>query len=322
MTVRGSRLDSSSARARGVMASLALLACLPLATGCGRWGYSATPELEPPIAVTPDESVLDAGGRLRGAELDASLAPDSWLPAPLDAAATDASVIVDAGSALLASCDALPALASAPTLDSRLEPGLALQTVLPVQWTGPGSVPAGHTLSFAAAWHASGLYFYLQVVDPDRRPADSAAEAWQGDGVEVYVDHDADYGDAGIFDDPGTRQLIFTAPPDDTSNGERAEAYVPPLGRVAAVAAWITTPTATGYALELSVSAADLGLSSWALSAGDQVGFDLAHNISAPPGEAGVQGNRLGQYFMRADSVGAPFPFQNSRVFCTPTLLP
>jgi hypothetical protein len=179
-------------------------------------------------------------------------------------------------------------------------------------------------LSFAAAWQASGLYFYLEVVDPDRKPADAAAEAWQGDGVEVYVDHDANFGDAGIFDDPGTRQLIFTAPPDDVTNGERADAYVPPLGRVAAVATsdWITTPTATGYALELSVSAADLGLSSWTLSAGTQVGFDLAHNVSAPPSEAGVQGNRLGQYFMRADLGGAPFPFQNSRVFCTPTLLP
>ena len=187
-------------------------------------------------------------------------------------------------------------------------------------------MPAGHTLSFAAAWQPHGLYFYLQVVDPDRSPAEASTEAWQGDGVEVYVDHDALSPDAGSFDDPGTRQLIFTAPPDDSQHGERADAYLPPIGRVAAVtpADWIMTPTPTGYALELSVSAADLGLSSWTLTPGARVGFDLAHNISAPLGEAGVQGNRLGQYFLRVGPETEPafYPFQNSAVFCTPTLLP
>jgi hypothetical protein len=327
VTVNSSRLESNGARARGLMASLALVACLPSAVGCGRWGYGAMPELES-SAFAPDETpaqstVLDAGSRLLGADLDASLAPDGWILAPL-VDAVDASIITDAGAPRLASCDALPPLALPPTLDGRLEPGLALQAVEPVHWTGPGSVPAGHSLSFAAAWHADGLYFYLHVVDPDRSPADATAEAWQGDGVEVYVDHDANFADAGGFDDPGTRQLIFTAPPDGAHNGERADAYLPPSGRVAAVGAsrWITIPTATGYALELSVSAADLGLSSWTLSASARVGFDLAHNISAPAGEAGVQGNRLGQYFMRAGADGAPFPFQNSRVFCTPTLAP
>jgi hypothetical protein len=83
-------------------------------------------------------------------------------------------------------------------------------------------------------------------------------------------------------------------------------------------------PTATGYALELSVSAADLGLSSWTLTEGTQVGFDLAHDISASPDEAGVQGNRLGQYFLRVGPETSPtlYPFQNSSVFCTPILQP
>ena len=329
--MRGTRRESDSARRRSATAGLALASCVLSAQGCGRWGYGALPELEAqghtgPDTVLPEEAdVFDAGSRLLATPTDASF-PDGGSGAPLGVEPADASVIPDAGTLRLASCDELPALSTLPTLDGQLEPGLAVQLVQPAHWTGPGTVPAGHTLSFAAAWQPHGLYFYLQVVDPDRSPAEASTEAWQGDGVEVYVDHDALSPDAGGFDDPGTRQLIFTAPPDDSQPGERADAYLPPTGRVAAVAPadWSMTPTPTGYALEFSVSAADLGLSSWTLTPGARVGFDLAHNVSAPLGEAGVQGNRLGQYFLRVGPETEPafYPFQNSAVFCTPTLLP
>jgi hypothetical protein len=330
--VRGRRWQSSSASLRGAAAAIALAVSAPSAQGCGRWGYGALAEFEPGghagsstfIPEQTSEAALDAGSTLLATPVDASIARE--IPEPFALGPGDASIIADAGTLRLASCDELPPLATPPTLDGQLEPGLGLQPVQPAHWTGPGSVPAGQTLFFAAAWLPHGLYFYLQVEDPDRNPADGSTEPWQGDGVEVYVDHDAVSSDAGSFDDPGTRQLIFTAPPDDVQPGERAEAYLPPAGRVAAVAAadWIMRPTTTGYALELSVSAQDLGLSSWTLMEGAQVGFDLAHNISAPPGEAGVQGNRIGQYFLRVGPETSPafYPFQNSGVFCTPTLLP
>jgi hypothetical protein len=184
----------------------------------------------------------------------------------------------------------------------------------------------GHALAYAAAWHALGLYFYLEVSDPDRNPAAPSSEVWEGDGVEVYVDHDGIFAAAGTYDDPGTRQLIFAAPADGASDGDRGEAYASPAGRLGTVAAtdWIATPTPTGFAFELWVTAADLGLSTWSLTAGAQVGFDLAHNVSSPVGQTGAQGNRAGQYFLRVgpQTDVSMYPFYNSGVFCAPTLTP
>jgi len=85
---------------------------------------------------------------------------------------------------------------------------------------------------------------------------------------------------------------------------------------------------ADGYAVEAFVTGVDLGFSSpLALVAGGQVGMDLGTDVSFPTDQgpdAGVNGNRLGQYFLQiapADADGGSPPF-DVRAFCTPTLAP
>lgn len=333
-------VQSSAKYVASAATALSAAACLLGAPACGRWGYGARPERLEPEPGAATAATVDPTNELRSPLLDAgdltlddraTFAGDGWTRPPRSLsqgidASTDASAIFDAGPPQSASCAELPRLAAAPALDGQLEPGLATQPVTPVHWTGTGNIPAGNSLSFAAAWHAQGLYFFLQVLDPDRSPAPSSSEVWEGDGVEVYVDHDAVFAAPGSYDDPGTRQLIFAAPADDAQNGDRADAYVATTGRIAGLPSsdWIAVPTETGYVLELDVRASTLGLADWALAAGSQLAFDLAHNVSAPPGEAGVQGTRAGQYFLRVgtETEAAFYPFQNSAVFCTPTLLP
>ena len=53
--------------------------------------------------------------------------------------------------------------------------------------------------------------------------------------------------------------------------------------------------------------------------------IDLAHNVSVPPGETGVEGNRLSQYFLRIldapEGTDFDYPFHNESAFCSPVLL-
>src|SRR5689334_12489162 len=52
-------------------------------------------------------------------------------------------------------------------------------------------------------------------------------------------------------------------------------------------------PTPDGYVFEAVVSAADLGLASWALATGEHVGFDIGLNVSAATPDSGTQGTRV-----------------------------
>ena len=195
-----------------------------------------------------------------------------------------------------------------------------------VGWTGDGQVPDEHAMSFAAAWRPDGLYLFIQILDPDRNPAQDEDEAWMGDGVEIYVDADGVYPDAGGFDDPGARRFVIAAPAGGPTPTTRAEAYLAET----ALGSWSTTQlvvvrTTDGYNIEVFVTADDLGLDDWPLAEDGTVGFDLAHNVSVPPGEAGSDGNRDGQYFLRiaASSRRGPddYPYRNENAFCTTTLL-
>jgi hypothetical protein len=67
--------------------------------------------------------------------------------------------------------------------------------------------------------------------------------------------------------------------------------------------------------MEVIVTSTDLGLSSWTLSQGQQVGIDIGHNVSYPDGQTGSNGYRLGQYFEQGTQ---PWMYENQ--FCVPTL--
>ena len=219
-------------------------------------------------------------------------------------------------------CAALPQLGQAPTLDGTIEPGLTLEDVIPQGWTdGP---PAGNAMRFAAAWLPTGLYFFLEVDDTELNPAATSAPIWQGDGVEVYVDHDGILATTG-YDAMGTKQFMLGAPIEGQTDPVRGDVYKRgDRERAWDASQYLAVPTAGGYAVELVVETPDLDLESWSLEAGDYVGFDLAHSVSHPIGVTGSNGNRLGQYFLRiadpATGLTSDYPWTMANVFCVPRL--
>lgn len=268
--------------------------------GCGRWGYGDASD-----DVTGGPGLVDAG-----------------------AVAVDAVSGVDAAPPP-AYCDEVAALATAPVIDGALDGGLVLIDVPPVAWLGAGSeVPAGHSARYAAAWRPDGLYVFVDVVDPSRVVGDELA--WCGDAVEVYVDADGAYPRAPAYDDPGTAQLILAAPPAGASSDRRGERWCTGCsgsypGRVDGER-FVSVATARGYAVEVLVTAGELGLGSW--SPDGTVGFDLAIDVSTETDTGlacqvdGTYGSRLGQYFLRVDGELPTYPFATSRAFCTAAVAP
>lgn len=295
-----------------------------LALSCGRFGYETMNGGRQ--AVAGQSSLGNGGQAMVGSNAGAgggSVIPGSGgsSGALTMAGASGSAGVVPAGDI----CREIPAFTGVPLLDGALDPGLELDAVVPVGWRGFGTVPAGYAMSYATAWLADGLYFFIHVDDPDRNPAPLSEPSWEGDGVEIYVDSDAVYPPAGSWDDPGARQLIVAAPGDAQAPSTRAEWYT--VGGVSA--AWTPTsfvcvPTTTGYDLEAYIRAVDLGLPSWSLRAGDRVGIDLAHNVSLPSGESSPLGNRDSQYFLHLLEPplddGYDYPFLNENAFCTAVL--
>ena len=229
-------------------------------------------------------------------------------------------------------CDALPALAAPPVIDGELECGLTLQPVPVVRWTGDAQnpIPAGHSARMAWAWRPDGVYVFVDVDDATRLPSTMMPNVWCGDSLEIYVDADGSYPTTPMYDDPGTAQLIASAPENANDALARGERWV----NAALKGAWAGSsyrafPRAGGYVLEGFVVAADLGLTSWSLAAGGHVGIDLSINLSistdpAVPPEMADCGRRMGQYFMHVPAGctdGTCLPFGNVTGYCNPMLL-
>jgi len=229
-------------------------------------------------------------------------------------------------------CQRLHRLAATPVIDGVLEGNLPLQDLIKDAVRVPvenppefSSLPTDVSLRLAAAWFDGGLYVFVEVIDPNRYPAQGSDDVFMGDGIDLYVDHDGVFNAPGVYDDPGTRSMAVAAPIDAATSSTRAELYMP----FVLVGQWggesIAVPTAEGYRIEMVVTAATLGLSSWSPSPSAPFAFDLGHNVSFPAGETGVEGLRLGHYFLQAaagaDGDFEDYPFYNSAVFCVPTLV-
>jgi hypothetical protein len=217
-----------------------------------------------------------------------------------------------------------------------LDCGLALHPFVPEGWSmtvpadAASSTPDA-TAQYAIAWRPDGLYMYVLVHDPNLLPAEPTDPTYFGDGAELYVDDDGSYKDSPLYDNPGTRQFTTVAPTATEPSAARGEIWY--YGSNGASAPWTSTtfrafPRPGGYALEALVTAADLSLTSWTLSAGNKVGFDLAVNVSFDSAAAtGNFGHRFGQYFLRLGnavvdgSSASLFPFVDTTAFCNPTLL-
>lgn len=112
-------------------------------------------------------------------------------------------------------CARVPGLADPPAIDGALEAGLVLQTLVPVGWDSsvlPLPPVPDVPVRFAAGYRPDGVYFFVDVSDPDRFPAPSTELSYCGDGVEIYVDHDGVFTEAPSFDSAGSMQFIARAP--------------------------------------------------------------------------------------------------------------
>ena len=208
------------------------------------------------------------------------------------------------------------------------------QALVPVGWQSAEtplppmpSVP----VQFAVGYRPDGVYFFIDVADPDRFPARQNDLTYCGDGVEVYVDHDGAFNNAPDFDDTGTVQFIARAPDSDTApRTDGGEYFARRMYGGVWQAGYGAFPYAGGYTVEAFIDAAALGLASWTPAAGSHVGIDISINLSRadgaviPIGECS-QNRRLGQFFLRIDdtllgeyAAGAPYYWPTA--FCTAQL--
>jgi hypothetical protein len=246
-------------------------------------------------------------------------APTDAFDATLDAAACDA----DAAAAN--PCATVVPLAGPPVIDGVLECGLALSPI-DLNWRGTEPPPVGITASAVAAWRPDGLYVFFSVHKPDRNPAPTSQPIWCGDAAEILVDSDGHFNAPPNYDDPGTRQFILAVPPDDHTSVSQAEIYL----STNFLAAWRSTqyrsyPQPYGYDVEAFVVASDLGLATWSLASGANVGLDLTIDVglATPDSDASECGGYLrGQFNMHVGGSGCGHPSCDVGAFCTPVLSP
>jgi hypothetical protein len=330
---RGGAPDGASLRP----ARVALLA-LSLLLGCARERPLA--DRPCPCAESEGFACCETTGRClpRGAVCPAA-PPDAPGPtvdgsgdlpedpvADAGAAGADGAPTVDASGACLGpvhdGCEEVPPLASPPVIDGALECGLALRPIVPQGWTHPGPVPPDRAAAYAVAWRPEGLYVYVSVDTPDRRPSVGASGRLHcGDAVEIFVDADGAFTRPPAYDPEGTMQFVIPAPAAvDHRLGWR---WI----RGVELGGWdgrfVASPRPGGYAVEAFIQAADLGLRTWTLGAGDRVGIDLAIDLSGQGGEPDC--SRLGQFSLRVapPTAGCPgYPWCSVAAFCRPQLVP
>ncbi len=227
-------------------------------------------------------------------------------------------------------CAGLPRLASAPTIDGVLECGLSLSTIDAGHWVGPGPKPSDLSVDYAAGWVDTGLYVFAHVHESQRSPAPATAggKVYCGDATHVFADDDGRFAAPPAYDDPGTRQLVAEAPPDDTHPVSIGTIYSTGAS-AGGTGAWDpsrfrTFPVADGYVLEALITAPDLDLGGWSLLAGQRVGLDLSISYGGTPSEYATDPTcaKLGDFVVRTDPANGDLPHADVGAFCTPVLSP
>jgi hypothetical protein len=196
-------------------------------------------------------------------------------------------------------CSALPALPSPPVIDGELECGLRLIAIQPQGWKGSG--PPTKRASYAAAWRSNGLYVYVEVHGDATLPHATGQPIYCGDGVELFVDADADAEDGGGYDSSGTMQFVVAAPAMDGAPID-AMRYV----EGASQGPWVsktlkTKKLADGYIVEAFIGSADINLAQWMPNM--RIGFSVGIDVAAQPGAATVScPGRAGVYFLKVST--------------------
>lgn len=221
-------------------------------------------------------------------------------------------------------CSQLEPLLAAPVIDGELDCGPAAVAITPVGWNGTTAMPSTHSARVAAAWRPNGIYVYVEV-NGTSTPHPSGTDIYCGDAVELYVDHDGTTDASGNYADPGTRQFVVAAP--SAASPGTIEAFEFSEGNNHGT--WETTDLRTvrradGYQVEAFITASDLDLTAWA--PGPRIGLDVAIDVAAPAGTAGLRcGVLSGQYFLRVGPTAGSGcdgePWCDARAFCTPLLV-
>jgi hypothetical protein len=270
-----------------------------------------------------DTGVTDAPfTRADDAHSDDSSSPvDTGAPEPTPAP-PDGAPCTPPTPASLDVCTGVGAMSTAPVIDGVLDCGIPLWPMPVVVTAGPGVIPSGVQASIAAAWRPDGLYLFVRVTGAGatRTPAPTGDPAWCGDAIELFVDHDGVFPSAPDYNNPGTIQLVTIAPASTsqpTSVGEmfRDESDLGPWkGKFVSVA------TSDGFTTEAFVAAADLGLTTWSLSAGGTIGLDVSIDLGSPAEPASCP--RLGQFTIQVPqgTNGGCAAACDVGEFCTPGL--
>lgn len=245
------------------------------------------------------------------------------------------------GPAPASLCEELPRLLAEPVIDGTLDCDLSLRALAPVGWTESGApIPAGVAVRYAAAWWTGGLYVYVEVDDPDARPAPAGTQYYCGDSVEIdVVLDDGALGD--YYRWPGSGQVVIRAPDAGTAPGvptQRAQTHAHtgasdfdgPFDWAAdRTFAAYRRADGRGYTVEAFVTAAAVGGDAASFAQGGRLGFDIGLNVSAPIDGSldhlidGCDGDgaRLGQFYLRTSARDVDGCSDNGDPWCTPSAL-
>ena len=286
-----------------------------LFTGLAACSLYDESQLEP---VSPVAHAADAGGQPAAPQPAAPMQPQP--PAAIAQAST-----VDACASPVEGeqdCERLARLPAPAQIDGMLECGLRRLEIKPGSWNGAAPVPAVRA-EYAAAWRDDGLYVFVQVYSQQLQAHAPDQPIFCGDAVEIFVDgNPARADDAGTYASSGTMQFVVAAPVAGSDNVD-AWRFVQGNSQGAWIARALTVrATADGYAVEATISAADLGL--WQWSPHSALGFNLAIDVSSPGRDpAQPCSQRLGQLFLHAapgDGACRGEPWCDVRAFCRPAL--
>lgn len=250
-----------------------------------------------------------------------------------DDAVASCAPACDAGACGVDYCAAIPRLTSPPRIDGALECGLSLASIDAASWRGPDAKPADLSAEYAVAWSDAGLYVFVHVREAHRLPSPAAAggNVYCGDATHVFVDDDGVFAAPPAYDERSTRQLVAEAPRDDVTAVAIGTVYGP-SPTSAGVGAWNaarfrTFPRPDGYVLEAIVTADDLGLPTWKLTAGAAIGFDVSISYGGSPSEYPGDPTCLkrGDFVLRAvapTGTTSGLPHDDVDAFCRPRLSP
>jgi hypothetical protein len=309
---------------RGVFVAVAPVAWLSCAVGCASLlGIEEPNVMGGDAGMGADQAANDVGAGDVGAS-DDSASDDAAGDADVGGESNETSCTPPAPPTL-DDCTGIVSLPAPPVIDGVLDCGVPLWPMPLAGWTGKAPMPATVQAALGIAWRSDGLYFFVHVAGAgsQRYPAPTgSAGAWCGDAVELFADNDGTFRNPPLYDNPGTIQVIAEAPQTVTT---AVDGYM--YRNQQLLSRWsgqfIVLRTGDGFDAEAFLVASDLGLPSWGLTQGANVGLDVSVDLGDPSNQTAICPN-LGQFTIQvlATDAGCGQAACNVAEFCRPRLGP